>query len=215
MANDLLLHERHFRSNSVLERFNQVPITICGAGAIGANLTETLARQGFHTLQVIDSDRIESHNLSTQPWSLNQIGVKKVDALRLIVFSIINVDIKATHLTFDDRNLCKKKLQGNQLIIDAFDNRTSRECLQSAAQSLNIPLLHIGLEGFGYGEVIWDEDYVMPENTGVDGCDYPMARNLIMLTVATAAEIIAKFVTDGTKINRSLTLGDLKIHSDV
>lgn len=41
------------------------PVTVCGAGALGANLVETLARSGYGKLRVIDCDRIETGNLST------------------------------------------------------------------------------------------------------------------------------------------------------
>jgi tRNA A37 threonylcarbamoyladenosine dehydratase len=43
-----------------------LPVTVCGAGALGAN-TESLARSGFGQLTVVDRDRIEERNLSTQP----------------------------------------------------------------------------------------------------------------------------------------------------
>ncbi len=33
------------------------PVTVCGAGTLGANITENLARSGFSKLVVIDCDR--------------------------------------------------------------------------------------------------------------------------------------------------------------
>jgi len=56
------LHEARYRDLApAAERL----VTICGAGALGANLAETLARMGLHKLRVIDYDRISAHNLST------------------------------------------------------------------------------------------------------------------------------------------------------
>jgi molybdopterin/thiamine biosynthesis adenylyltransferase len=46
-------------------------VTVCGAGALGANITENLARSGAGSLVVIDRDRIEERNLSTQPYYLH------------------------------------------------------------------------------------------------------------------------------------------------
>jgi tRNA A37 threonylcarbamoyladenosine dehydratase len=39
------------------------PVTFCGAGAIGANMAENLARTGFTSLTIIDRVRIEQRNL--------------------------------------------------------------------------------------------------------------------------------------------------------
>ncbi len=48
-----------------MQRLRQVLVTVCGAGALGANLAENLARQGFTRIRVIDRDRVEERNLST------------------------------------------------------------------------------------------------------------------------------------------------------
>lgn len=50
------------------------PVTVCGAVALEANITENLARSGFSKLVVIDRDRIEERNLFTQPYYKSDIG---------------------------------------------------------------------------------------------------------------------------------------------
>jgi hypothetical protein len=40
--------------------------------------------------------------------------------------------------------------------------------------------------------VIWDEHYRVPNDTTGDFCDYPLARNQILLVVAVASEIISR-----------------------
>ena len=67
----------------------------------------------------------------------------------------------------------------------------------------------------GYGEVVWNESYTVPVDTGVDLCDYPMARNLVMLVVAMAAEEIMDFIVAQTprRKNWSVTLEDLRVTS--
>ena len=42
-----------------MAKLKNYPVTICGAGALGANIAENLARSGFDKLTVIDRDRIE------------------------------------------------------------------------------------------------------------------------------------------------------------
>ena len=42
-------------------------ITVCGAGALGANLAETLARMGLRQLRVIDRDRVVLSHAPLRP----------------------------------------------------------------------------------------------------------------------------------------------------
>ena len=52
---------------------------MCGAGAVGSNLVDNLARQGAENLCVVDRDRVEEHNVSTQVWgSFLVTGLDKV-----------------------------------------------------------------------------------------------------------------------------------------
>ncbi|NEQ28942.1 MAG: ThiF family adenylyltransferase, partial [Microcoleus sp. SIO2G3] len=47
------------RTVTVMAQLKDLPITVCGAGALRANITENLTRSGFSKLVVIDRDRIE------------------------------------------------------------------------------------------------------------------------------------------------------------
>src|SRR6266699_5626976 len=71
----------HEERHASLAPFANTLITICGAGTLGGNLTETLARMGFAHLKLIDKDRVEMRNLSTQPYSRAEVGAPKARAL--------------------------------------------------------------------------------------------------------------------------------------
>ncbi len=55
----IFFHEQLYRTNAVMAKLKDYPVTICGAGALGANIAENLARSGFDKLTVID------HSLSS------------------------------------------------------------------------------------------------------------------------------------------------------
>jgi hypothetical protein len=40
--------------------------------------------------------------------------------------------------------------------------------------------------------IVWNPIYRVPSPANDDVCDYPLARNLVMLTVAVACEVIRK-----------------------
>ncbi len=44
-----------------------------------------------------------------------------------------------------------------------------------------------------------------------DVCDYPLARNLILLTVAVASEVLVRFVLTESRTDWTVTLGDFAI----
>jgi hypothetical protein len=59
----IFFHEYLYRTDAVIVKLKEFPVTICGAGALGANLTENLARAGFGKLKVIDRGAFGSAKL--------------------------------------------------------------------------------------------------------------------------------------------------------
>ena len=55
----IFFHEQLYRTPDLMAQLKDFTVTVCGAGALGANITEDLARSGFGKLVVIDRDRIE------------------------------------------------------------------------------------------------------------------------------------------------------------
>jgi len=96
------------------------------------------------------------------------------------------------------------------LIVDAFDNSNSRAVVTEHAKAEGIDCLHVGLAS-DYAEVIWSETYRVPSSENDDVCDYPLARNLIMLAVAVAAETIVDWVDSKQKKSHTITLRDFAI----
>ncbi|MCA9670214.1 MAG: ThiF family adenylyltransferase [Myxococcales bacterium] len=207
-------HELIFRGEDVMQRLAETHIVVCGAGAVGSNLVETLARQGAATITVIDKDRVEEHNISTQVWLEEDVGAKKVDALKNRVYDATGSEIEGVGRTLEQANV-KKLLADADLVVDGFDNHASRALVSEHCRAAALPCLHVGLAA-DYAEVLWNEGYTVPRDPpdGPDVCDYPMARNLITLAVSLAAEVIVRFVADGSREAYTLTLGDLRVNRE-
>ncbi len=95
-------------------------------------------------------------------------------------------------------------------MIDAFDNSAARRLVQQHCRAHALDCLHVGLAA-DYAEVVWDEAYRVPQDGGLDVCDYPLARNLVLLAVAVASEALVRFALTGERGNWSMTLGDLSV----
>lgn len=63
-------------------------IHIVGCGSVGATVGEMLARYGLTKFSLWDFDHVESHNIANQPFTQNQIGLTKVEALSDIMLAI-------------------------------------------------------------------------------------------------------------------------------
>src|SRR5438132_214246 len=59
--------------------------------------------------------------------------------------------------------------------------------------------------------VVWDEHYRVPADVPGDVCDYPLARNLVLLAVALASEVLLRWLLDGVRESWSATLRDFTI----
>ncbi|MCK9458651.1 MAG: ThiF family adenylyltransferase [Proteobacteria bacterium] len=210
MATNKFHHEEIYRGKDYAKKLQGL-ITICGVGALGSNLLDNLSRQGFANLRGIDKDRVDTHNLNTQFWNERDVGALKVAAAKQKVFGNIGVEIdtvdkELTAATVD------KMLRGSALVLDCFDNNAARQIVQTHCRAKKIPCLHTGLFE-DYGEVVWDDRYKVPKDSGGDVCDYPLARNIIMLTVAAASEEILDFFLASSPRHQSwsITLRDLHI----
>ena len=204
-----MLHEKVYRGDALLRTLAGCRITVCGAGALGANLVEQLARCGAAGLTVIDRDRLEEQNLATQPYGRSELGGYKATLLAAQMYRALGIEVKAVakELTTDS---AARLLRGSQLVVDCLDNRAGRQCVQDACRQYDLPLVHCGLNG-DYAEVVWDSIYRMPSGAGEDVCDYPLARNLVTMSVACLAEVILTWLGSEQSESYSITLRDFAV----
>jgi molybdopterin-synthase adenylyltransferase len=207
----IFFHEQLYRTDAVMAKLKEYSVTICGAGALGGNLTENLARAGFGRLNAIDCDRIEERNLSTQPYYRSDIGAFKAKILANHLYRAIGTKVEAETKELTAAN-AHQLLKDSQLIVDVFDNSTSRQAVKDYAEQSGIPCLHTGLSS-DFAEVIWNEAYRVPSDANDDICDYPLARNLVLLAVAFTCEAIVSFIATGEQRSFTITLKDLAVKS--
>lgn len=208
---DMFIHEKAYRGNYL--EYIKKNILIAGCGSLGSNLAYNLAKHGFTNLILLDFDRVEKKNCSCQIYSPQHIGMTKVDALINILYEINpSLTLKNLYSKLDSKN-CKKLLKGADLVVDCFDNTEARSILSEFCLQNEVECIHAGLFK-DYGEVIWNEKYQVPSDQPArdDQCDYPLARNIVLMTVTVLTEEILSFYLATKKRGSwSITLGDLKI----
>jgi len=204
----------HEERHASLAASTEKPITICGAGTLGGNLAEMLARMGFGHLRIIDKDRVETRNLSVQPYSRAEVGAPKARVLANTLYRAVQAKAEAQVIALTGEN-APALLQGSALVIDAFDNRAARAVVSETTRLLSVPCLHIGFDADGlYGNGQWEPHYQIPREIPGDPCDYPLTRPMAMLLVALAARAVTDFFREGQRNNFELTWNDLRIGYD-
>jgi molybdopterin/thiamine biosynthesis adenylyltransferase len=212
---ELFAHEILYRGADALERLARARLTVCGAGAVGSHLVDNLARQGARHLTVIDSDRVEAHNVGTQIYAQSDAGAFKVEVLQAELFRAVGVETVAVRKRLTAQNV-GRLLEGADLVVDGFDNHESRLLVTEHCRAAGIPCLHVGLSA-DYAEAIWNERYRVPADVtepGANACEYPLARNLIQFAVALASEAVLRFLLEGERRSYSFTLRDLRINPE-
>jgi molybdopterin/thiamine biosynthesis adenylyltransferase len=106
------------------EDANKYVLNIIGVGATGSWIAMLAARMGWHKFRVWDLDIVESHNLPNQIYTHDDIGKKKVTALKeqLLRFNP-EVEVE-THDYFFESEKHKDLLQGPVIItVDSLSAR--------------------------------------------------------------------------------------------
>ncbi len=207
------LYESLYRGADALEILGAARIVICGAGALGSQLADNLARHGSANLRVIDHDRVEEHNIGTQIFDRSEIGAPKAETVAARVFRATGWEIESFNKTIDEKSVAKL-LRGADIVVDCLDNSAGRALLTDYCRAQALDCLHLGVNT-DYGEAKWNENYLVPGDVaGVGACDYPLARNLLLLVVAIGSESLLRCLWNKEKRDWSVTLGDFQINAE-
>ena len=128
-------------------------VGIAGAGGLGSNCAVALARSGIGHLVIVDHDIVDSSNLNRQYYFIDQVGMKKTEALKKNIERInpeTRVDIYDTELTTENIPVILKDCD---IIVEAFDKSGMKQMLAETVLSRwpERPLI-IGSGLAGYGE---------------------------------------------------------------
>lgn len=124
---EALMASRH--TPLVHEALKKGRVAIAGVGGLGSNVAISLARVGVGYIKIIDFDVVEPSNLNRQQYFIDQIGMKKVEALKENL-QRINPFIK---LVTVDENITKENVENIfsdvDIIVEAFDNPINKAML--------------------------------------------------------------------------------------
>ncbi len=147
-AKDYFAH----RDPEVLAILRQSSVGIAGAGGLGSNVAVALARAGVGRLVIADFDRIEPSNLNRQQYFVDQVGERKVAALRENLLAINPYSIYEVHDLRITRGNAARVFARVDVLVEAFDKAEAKEMLieASLAKFPGRPIVAAsGLAGYG------------------------------------------------------------------
>ena len=199
-------------------------LLICGLGAIGSNTLLNVIRD-LPEVETwgLDMDGVESRNYisGTQPYTKHDLNRTKTQAMQIIAFGQSGKRIRVIdkHVKTHDNVMSIIDMLGtNILILDAFDNASSRNLLHNIKVEYKpIQILHAGFSPDMTSTIIWDEDWseLFPTRPVEDDiCTQQGARSFIMATSAITSSVISDYYFNDIKKNvyfdKSLNLKVLK-----
>ena len=137
-------------------RLSQSRVLLCGCGALGTVLAETLVRAGVGFIRLVDRDFVEITNLQRQvlfdEQDLASQLPKAVAATRKL--NLINSQVVVEpHVADVASGNVLELAQGVDLILDGTDNFETRFLLNDVALELGIPWVYGGCIG-SHGQVL-------------------------------------------------------------
>jgi sulfur carrier protein ThiS adenylyltransferase len=140
------------RDPAVLAVLRRSSVGIAGAGGLGTNVAVALARAGVGRLVIADFDRVEPSNLNRQQFFLDQVGERKVEALRENLLAVNPYSLYEVHDVRLNRRNATTVFARVDVLVEAFDKAAAKEMLieASLAKFPGRPIVAAsGLAGYG------------------------------------------------------------------
>ena len=125
-------------------------VGIAGAGGLGSNCAMHLVRAGVQHLTVVDFDVVNESNLNRQFFFRDQLGRKKVEALKENLLRIDpDADIRAVDMRLDASS-AREVFADCDIVVESFDVVDAKVMLVSSFASSGKKLVTAsGLAGWG------------------------------------------------------------------
>ncbi len=143
-----------FRSNLLkkigaenLQKIENTRVGLAGAGGLGSNCALNLVRVGFKKLTIADFDVVDPSNLDRQFYFADQVGMKKVDALKANLLKIVpDLELEMILRKIEKANI-QEFFRGCDIIVECFDKAEYKSML--AEELLPLGKFIVSASGLG------------------------------------------------------------------
>lgn len=158
--------------NEAVERLSKKRVAVFGVGGVGGAAVEALARIGVGTIDLFDSDTVNTSNLNRQIIATHDsVGQFKVEAAKNRILSINpNASVNCFKVFYLPENADDYDLSVYDYILDAIDTVSAKLELVKRAHELNIPIIC----SMGTGNKLDPTAFIVTDISKTEVC--PLAR---------------------------------------
>lgn len=140
---------------SNFKKVQTVRVGIAGAGGLGSNCALNLVRVGFKNITITDFDAIDPTNLDRQFYFLDQVGMKKTQALKTNLLRVnpdLNLRIFEKKI---DKNNVKEIFDDCDIVAECLDTAICKKMLLEELFGMKKKVVAVsGLGGIGSSDDI-------------------------------------------------------------
>jgi sulfur carrier protein ThiS adenylyltransferase len=191
--------EAHFSDNQI-RRLKSVCVGIAGAGGLGSNAAVHLVRSGIRRMVVADFDHVAPSNLNRQFYFIDQVGMKKVMALK--------ANLRRINPDLEMRALAVRLVAGNighvfehcHIIVEALDRARDKKMM--ADTFMADPRLLVcasGIGGWGHSDRILtrhvrDAFYLVGDGLSEVSESVPPTSAVVGIAAAKQADVVIEAI---------------------
>jgi sulfur carrier protein ThiS adenylyltransferase len=176
-------------------------VGIAGAGGLGSNCAVSLVRVGVGNLIIADYDKVNSTNLNRQYYFIDQVGEKKVKALR---DNLLRINPGLNIIAFDDILLpdnIPSLFRKCDIIVEAFDQADQKKMLIETVLT-HFPekplVVGLGLAGWGMNVTIHvrqiDNMYICGDEVSEIGPELPPLAPRVGIVANMQADVVLEIL---------------------
>ena len=183
-------------------------VGIAGCGGLGSNCAVALARVGLGTLVIADFDTVSESNLNRQYFFFDQIGMKKVIALRdniIRINPVVNVICHDLRLTPEN---IPAIFSGCDVLVEAFDHAGQKAMFIETILTIMhaIPMvIGLGMAGWGMNDAIHCRKagnlYICGDEISAIGPDLPPIAPRVGMVANMQANVVLEILL-GSEITK-------------
>lgn len=182
-----------------LRKIQGVKIGLAGAGGLGSNCAQYLVRSGFKNFVVADFDRIDYSNLNRQFFFYQQVGVRKVEALKENLLAINpDITVNCNEIKLEAENIKDYFLDCHAIIEALDDPRYKRLLVESFLATNKLVVAVSGLAGWGNTDDIITHRvrsnfFMVGDMTTEAGSQHPPVAPGVAVAAAKQADVVLSY----------------------
>ena len=182
-----------------LAKIEKAKIGIAGAGGLGSNCAACLVRVGFKHFTLVDFDRVDPSNLDRQFYFTDQVGMKKVEALRANLLRINpGLELQMFPVKLEPANI-PEIFRDCDVVVECLDRAEAKSMLVSGMLSTGKLIVSAsGLGGYGSSDDLkvrkLKPNFILIGDLASDIEKAPALSPRVYIAAAKQADVVLEFV---------------------